>query len=64
MVEIERSVLGRQALSGRLATIEGVQARIAAWQANRNTQQAGITWRFTTHDARLKLHRLYPSIEV
>ena len=63
MAEIELSVLGRQALSGRLATMQQVQARVAAWQQRRNQQQAAIQWRFTTQDARIKLKRLYPSHE-
>ena len=63
MAEIELSVLGRQALSGRLATMQQVQARVAAWQQRRNQQQAAIQWRFTTQDARIKLKRLYPSNE-
>src|SRR5947208_2516862 len=42
MAEIELSVLGRQALSGRLATMQQVQARVAAWQQRRNQQQAAI----------------------
>jgi DDE superfamily endonuclease len=32
MAEIEPSVLARQALSGRLPTLEAVQERVAAWQ--------------------------------
>lgn len=64
MAEIELSVLGRQALSGRLDTLESVQERVAAWQAKRNAQQAIIQWRFTAQDARIKLKRLYPSIDV
>jgi hypothetical protein len=63
MAEIELSVLGRQALSGRMATMQQVQARVAAWQQRRNQQQAAIQWRFTTQDARIKLKRLYPSNE-
>jgi hypothetical protein len=63
MAEIELSVLGRQALSGRMATMQQVQARVAAWQQRRNQQQAAIHWRFTTQDARIKLKRLYPSNE-
>jgi DDE superfamily endonuclease len=64
MAEIELSVLGRQALSSRLPRLEAVQERVAAWQEHRNQQQATISWRFTTTDARIKLKRLYPSIEV
>jgi hypothetical protein len=63
MAEIELSVLARQALSGRLPTLDAVQERVAAWQERRNQYQATISWRFTTADARIKLKRLYPSIE-
>ncbi len=63
MAEIELSVLSRQALSGHLATLERVQERIAVWQTKRNAQRVTINWRFTTQDSRIKLKRLYPSIE-
>jgi hypothetical protein len=63
MAEIELSVLARQALSGRIPTLEAVQERVTAWQEHRNQKQAPISWRFTTADARIKLKRLYPSIE-
>jgi len=60
MAEIELSVLARQALSGRIPTLQAIQERIAAWQERRNQKQATISWRFTTADARIKLKRLYP----
>ena len=63
MAQIELSVLARQALSGPLATMQQVQARVVAWQQRRNQQQAAIQWRFTTQDAPIKLKRLYPSHE-
>jgi hypothetical protein len=63
IAEIELSVLARQALSGRLPTRHSMQERVLAWQEGRNRQQATISWRFTTADARIKLKRLYPSIE-
>ena len=44
--------------------LQAVQERVAAWQERRNRGQASISWRFTTADARIKLKRLYPSIEV
>jgi len=34
---------------------------VAAWEAQRNAEQATIHWRFTAQEARVKLHRLYPS---
>ena len=59
---IELSVLARQAISGRMGTIQDVRKRIAVWQQRRNRRHAPIDWRFTA-DARIKLKRLYPSIE-
>ncbi len=32
----------------------------AAWKAHRNTIGGTGHWRFTTADARIKLHHLYP----
>ena len=61
MAEIELSVLGRQCLDQRLPTMERVKAVITPWQQGRNDHHVTIEWRFTTTDARQKLHRLYPS---
>jgi len=36
---------------------------VAAWERDRNQQDAKVNWRFTTADARIKLRKLYPSIE-
>jgi hypothetical protein len=36
---------------------------VEAWQHQRNQAQATINWRFTTADARIKLKRLYSSLE-
>jgi hypothetical protein len=36
---------------------------VAAWENQRNVLAATVHWRFTTEDARIKLHKLYPSIE-
>lgn len=63
MAEIELSVLARQCLNRRLATLEEVSQEVAAWQRERNQAQTIINWRFTAADARIKLKRLYPSIE-
>ena len=63
MAEIELSVLSRQCLADRMASIHDVQEEVEAWQHQRNQVQATINWRFTTADARIKLKRLYPSLE-
>jgi transposase len=62
MAEIELSVLGRQCLNRRVPDLATLEAEVAAWQARRDAGGA-IRWRFTTADARIKLRRLYPSID-
>jgi len=34
-----------------------------AWAKQRNLEQAGVDWQFTTEDARIKLKRLYPQYQ-
>lgn len=63
MAEIELSILARQCLSDRMPSMDFVQKQVYAWQTERNQAQVTINWRFTTQDARIKLKRLYPSIE-
>lgn len=62
MAEIELSVLARQCLDRRIPDFESLQQEVAAWQNQRNEEETWINWRFTTQDARIKLHRLYPSV--
>jgi hypothetical protein len=61
MAEIEFSVLERQCLGRRLANRDELTREVGAWEENRNHAGATIHWRFTTADARSKLHRFYPS---
>ena len=63
MAEIEFSVLSRQCLHPRIPDKPALECEVGAWQAERNQAQATVHWRFTTSDARIKLKRLYPSIE-
>ena len=63
MAEIELSVLARQCLDQRLDSSGKVQQETEAWELERNEQQVEIKWQFTTADARIKLHRLYPVIQ-
>jgi hypothetical protein len=63
MAEIELSALGRQCLSRRIACRETLREQIAHWEKQRNSAKAKLKWRFTTADARIKLQRLYPSIQ-
>lgn len=64
IAECELSVLRRQCLKRRLPDIETVRTEVAAWVQARNDAVATIDWRFTTDDARIKLKRLYPIINV
>ena len=41
-----------------------VQHGVAAWERARNNALVHIDWRFTTGDARIKLKRLYPVLNV
>lgn len=61
MAEIELSVLSRQCLDRRIPDFATLELEVAAWEEQRNQEQTWIDWRFTTEDARVKLHRLYPS---
>jgi transposase len=63
MAEIELSVLSRQCLDRRVPDFETLQAEAIAWQERRDEKGARIDWRFGTDDARIKLKRLYPSLQ-
>jgi hypothetical protein len=64
MAELELSVLGRQCLDRRLPDRQTLTREVAAWEAERNAAVVTVDWQFTTADARVKLKRLYPSIEL
>lgn len=63
VAEIELSVLARQCLDRRIASVEELFEQLEPWEIERNDRAVGVNWRFTTADARIKLRRLYPAIE-
>jgi hypothetical protein len=63
MAETELSVLARQCLNRRIDNMDDLTREIQAWEKRRNEAESTIDWRFTTKDARIKLKRLYPSIQ-
>ena len=63
MAEIELSVLSRQCLDRRIPDADTLTREVAAWEQARNADPRPVNWRFTTPDARIKLKRLYPSIQ-
>jgi len=64
MAETELSVLATQCLDRRIPDQTTLTQEVAAWERQRNTAKCRVDWRFTTHDARIKLKRLYPSIQL
>lgn len=61
IAEIELSVFSRQCLDRRIGDEETLKGEIKKLEDKRNAAGAKIEWRFTSEDARRKLHRLYPS---
>ncbi len=63
MAETELSILSRQCLNRRIPDQERLKAEIKAWEEERNRKCLKVDWQFRTEDARIKLKRLYPSIQ-
>ena len=63
MAEIELGILGRQCLSQRIDNVDDLRREVKAWEAARNGVESRVNWQFTAADARIKLRRLYPTIE-
>ena len=61
MAEIELSALSRQCLDRRIESMEEMEREVQAWRAERNDREVKVNWQFTTADARIKLHKLYPT---
>lgn len=64
MAEIELSVLARQCLDRRIPDRDTLAREVAAWEAKRNAAGVTADWQFTTADARVKLKKLYPTIQL
>lgn len=63
MAEIEFHVLNKQCLSRHIASKEEIKKEVAAWQEHRNNRNAVINRQFTSKDARIKLKKLYLSLD-
>jgi len=63
MAEIELSVLNRQCVNRRIPDKDTLKLEITGWEEERNQKSSSVNWRFTTADSRIKLKRLYPSIQ-
>ena len=64
IAECELSALARQCLDRRIADKETLSREVKAWEQDRNERVVKVDWQFTTADARVKLKRLYPVIQL
>ena len=64
VAETELSVFTRQCLDRRIPDIQTLRSEAATWYRTRNENQKSVDWQFTTQDARIKLKRLYPQIQM
>lgn len=62
MAEIELSALSRD-LPERVDDRATLECHVQAWQHRRNAAAIRADWQFTTKDARIKLRKLYPTME-
>jgi hypothetical protein len=61
MAEIELSALARD-LPDRVGDRAAMARHVGAWKGRRNTAGVKADWQFTTADARVKLRKLYPTV--
>jgi len=64
MAECELSVLEKQCLGERIGDEPTLRQRVEMWEKDRNHRSKKIDWQFETADARIKLRRLYPKIQL
>jgi hypothetical protein len=63
MAEIELGILGRQCLARRIDNVQDLRHEVSAWERVRDEAGTRANWQFRTEDARIKLRKLYPSID-
>mgnify|MGYP006382269133 CR=1 FL=1 len=62
LAESEPAALAGQCLDRRIPDAATLAREVDAWRQRRNAHNAKAKWRFTTADARVKLHSLYPAL--
>jgi hypothetical protein len=62
LAESELSVVSGQCLDERIPDKQTLIDEVVAWQTRRNKAHVKTHWQFTTEQARIKLHRLYPAV--
>jgi hypothetical protein len=64
VAEMELSVVARQCLDRRIPDLASLRREVAAWEKSRNAAVVKVDWQFTTADARVKLKKLYPTLQL
>ena len=65
IAEIELSALTVQCLLGvRIPSIDDLNRTLTAWHKYRNASPKGVSWQFTSEEARIKLKHLYPEVKI
>jgi transposase len=64
VAEMELSALARQCLDRRIPDLARLRREVAAWEWARNVAAVKVDWQFTTADARVKLKKLYPTVQL
>ena len=62
MAEIELSAFERD-LPQRVGDARAMASHVSAWEKRRNGVKVKADWHFTTADARVKLRKLYPTVD-
>jgi hypothetical protein len=63
VAEVEPAALSKQRLGRRLGTTAELERPVGAREEGRNGRFVEAKWRFATADPRIKLRRLYPSMQ-
>jgi len=64
VAEMELSALARQCLDRRIPDLWALRREVEAWEQQRNAAVVTVDWQFTTADARVKLKKLYPTLQL
>jgi hypothetical protein len=62
MAEIELSAFERD-LPDRIGNKAAMQQHVSDWEKRRNESKVKANWQFTTANARIKLRKLYPTVD-
>jgi hypothetical protein len=64
LLSLEKNIVPTgQSLNRRIDDIVVVRKEVLAWLNFRDNKNAKVNWQFTVEDARIKLSRLYPTLE-